>query len=408
MRKVFLFFISVFIFMCAGAVSAAGNITVSSTSVLKGNSITVRVVVSNAAAWNLKLTSSGPVKLTSGSTDNLVGDSGNGENTSKTFTFVYKTTSTGTATFKITGDTTNEDLSTTNVSVTKTVTIKEASTNNYLKSLSVEGANLIPSFDKTDTSYSVIMKPGTTSIKINATKEDSTSSVSGNGTIKVSEGNNTVVVKVTSQSGDIRKYVINVAVEEYDPVKVTIGTSEYTVIRKKEQLSKPDDYEETIVEIDENEIPAFKNDITKFTLVGLKDVTGETELYIYNEKEKTYTLYKETNSSNLRLYITKAEVLKEELTKSEIVIDGVNYEAYINKNIDYPIVYAMNIKTGEYNYYTYDSEENTFQRYKEVLIDGEKTVSDGKNYKVILGILSGTIILLVVIIIVLINRKNSN
>jgi len=162
------------------------------------------------------------------------------------------------------------------------------------------------------------------------------------------------------------------------------------------------------VEIDKNEVPALKNETTKFTLIGLKDVTGETELYIYNEKEKTYTLYKEIISSNLRLYITRAEVLKDSLTKSETVIDGVNYETYIDKNIDYPIVYAMNIKTGEYNYYTYDSEENTFQRYKEILVSGEKKVSDGKNYKVILGVLSGTIILLVIIIMVLIHKRKSN
>ena len=43
-------------------------------------------------------------------------------------------------------------------------------------------------------------------------------------------------------------------------------------------------------------------------------------------------------------------------------INGMELEI-LTDNKGYPIVYGMNLNTGEISYYTYDAKENTLQRY---------------------------------------------
>ena len=85
--------------------------------------------------------------------------------------------------------------------------------NNYLKSLTIEGYSLTPSFDGAKTSYSLIVDNNVTSIKVAATPVVSKASVQGTGTLTLKEGVNTFSIICKSESGDKKTYTLTVTRE---------------------------------------------------------------------------------------------------------------------------------------------------------------------------------------------------
>ena len=81
-------------------------------------------------------------------------------------------------------------------------------TNNYLKTLKIETANI--EFDKNTLNYSVIVKNNINKINIMATTEHSTATVSGIGEKALKEGSNKFEVKVKAENETIRTYTINI------------------------------------------------------------------------------------------------------------------------------------------------------------------------------------------------------
>lgn len=81
--------------------------------------------------------------------------------------------------------------------------------NNYLSSLSINGNYL---FEKatTKTSFDLNLDGSTTSIDIAASKVSNKSTISGTGSIALSGEKQQVVITVTAENGDIRKYKINI------------------------------------------------------------------------------------------------------------------------------------------------------------------------------------------------------
>lgn len=82
--------------------------------------------------------------------------------------------------------------------------------NNWLRSLSVAGYNITPSFSGGNTTYSMIVGESVSSVSISADAVAATSSVSGTGTIGLNYGSNAVSVVCTAQNGTQRAYNINI------------------------------------------------------------------------------------------------------------------------------------------------------------------------------------------------------
>lgn len=82
--------------------------------------------------------------------------------------------------------------------------------NNYLKSLSVSGHSLTPSFDGAKTSYSLIVDNAVSSIVVSASPVVSKSKVSGTGTLNLKVGTNTFKINCKSESGDTKVYTLTV------------------------------------------------------------------------------------------------------------------------------------------------------------------------------------------------------
>lgn len=404
MKNIRYLLLSVFVFMIAGinVFAASASLSVSSSKIEEGRSVTATVSMKGAAAWNIKISSSGS---TSGCTKSFADASSDGNNVNKSFSVTCKSTSTGIISFVLSGDITSSDGKNISVSDKKSVTVtepREKSTNNKLKSLSVEGYEISPSFDKDVNEYSVTVPSTIEKIVINAKKADGYASLEGAGEKTVEEGVNTFEIVVTSETGVSNTYKLTVNVEDQDPIEVNVNGKKYTVVKVAKNLEKPELFDEKIIKIGEYDIPAFYNDVCKYTLVGLKDENGTIELFIYNDGK--YSKYNEFRSDSLPIIFLEMNKVPSNYTKTSVTINEEKVIAYKVDNSDKVLLYGLNIATGKKNYYTYDKTEKTLQIFN--LDEYEENVKIYKtNFYIIIGLSS--LILLLFIIVILFASKAS-
>ena len=161
---------------------------------------------------------------------------------------------------------------------------KKYSKNNYLSKLEIDDYELTPKFDKDTLEYKVELEPGTEKIKINTSLEDKTASVKGAGEVDITEGVNTLKIVVTAENGNERTYKIIANCPEKDPINIKINDKKYTVVKRRELIGTKEGYKEEEVKIEKFDIPTLYNDVTKVTLVGVKDEAGNITLVSYDSK----------------------------------------------------------------------------------------------------------------------------
>ena len=396
-------------------VSAAGSASISASAnyVEEGSKVTFYINLKNVAAWDLTGQGYG---ATSGCSlgDQGVGDSGTGANINKTLSVTCKTTSVGQVSFSISGNISSangNNIEKTSVSTSKIVVVtepREKDTNNYLKSIGVKDYKITPEFNKDTMEYTVDVPATVNTVTIEAEKESSYATVEGTGEKEVDEGANTFEIKVTSETGVERIYKITVNVKDENPINITIDGEEYTIMKNLKNVETPSTYETTTVKINEFDIPAFHSETSGYTLVGVKNSEGKQLLAIYNEDENTYTLYNETKSDQLLLYIMKITEEKEGFIKSTVTINDVTYDALkLNENSDYIVIYAMDIVTGENNYYVYDKDNNSYTLYNEELMNMYKTETEKYKQVILYGGIGAIAIIFILLIICMRKPKRS-
>ena len=414
-------FLSVFL-LNASIKAASATISVkSNSSVVVGNTVKVTVTLSSSSSlgsWDfsigydtslLRMTSS-----TAESGQRSVGYvSGSGQ-TSKTYTFNFKALKSGNARIYVNSAEVyafDESLMSVNKG-SKSISIKtqaeiEASysKNNYLKNLSVDGYELSPLFDKEILEYTVDLDSTVESINVNASTEDSTANLIGGGEVSVVEGSNTIELVVTAQNGNTRTYKITANVKEVNPINVEVNNKKYTVVKRKSALTAPDNFKDTTVVINNEEIPAFYNEITDYTVVGLKDEEGIVELFIYDLDSGKYTKYQELNFNSNKIFLLDVIDVPEGLKETTIKINEKEVKAYkFDDNSIYYIVYGINLNTGNKDFYMYDSEEYTIQRYDTTMID--KLTREKDRYLSIVLVLSCVCFLSMLFLLIEVNKYN--
>ena len=377
-----------FIFKIDNVSAASCRIGVSApSSVVVGQSFKVTVTVAGSASigsWEYTLSyDSSKVRLNSGTLH--VVDYGNGSKSSSSYSYSFTALQSGSATFKpvnasvLDYASTNECLSSTgsaSVSMKSQSEIEASySRNNNLSSLSVEGADLSPSFNKNITEYQATLPVDTTKAKIVATAQDSKASITGAGEVDVVDGINKIEIIVTAEHGEKKKYVINLTVQELDPVKVKVDGKTYTVVRKKGQVENiPVGFTETTIKIGDQDVCAYQSEIAKILLVALKDNEGNIKLFIYDKNKNSFTSFMEAKGGEVNLLILNNEKIKTPLdfVKTSFKINDLKIEGYkyrYDKNDNYYLVYAKNLETGDEGFYLYDKKNSTFSRYYKELSD---------------------------------------
>ena len=399
--------------------AASMSISASSTTVTVGSTVTIYPKVSGLAG-KFSISSSNSSVL-SGGGSGWCENSGCGEGLSSTMYFKAVAPGTATITFSTSVvSTTDGDGSEYSNSRSITINVvkkssggnnnsnddtidinKTYSKDNYLKFLDVVGYDISPKFDKDTLEYKLELDSDVTKINIKATPSDENANVKGAGEVTVSEGINTISIVVTAENGNERTYKIIADVKDKKPIKVKIGKKEYTVVKRKDLLGTKEGYTEKEIEIKGMKIPALYNDITKVTLVGLKDSKGKIKLYSYDSKTGKYSLYSEFKFDLMNLYIHEAPKSKYEKTK--IKINDTEVSAYKIKGVDdYYLLYATNMSTGYTGYYLYDSKENSVQRYNDEMLS--KLMSEKNKYFTIVIVLSCVCFLCMVFMLIQLNK----
>lgn len=235
-------------FIIAPKVNAA-SIYTSASTVYPGQTFTASVTI-NAAAWNVHSSTTGPV---SGCIMNDADSSPTAMNMQKTVSVSCTATGTGTITISLSGDYTTQDGA--NIALSGSTSVQVVaqpapqpqtptyrppvqqqpqvpkSTNNYLKSLSVEGCTISPAFNKDTLEYSckdlMIDK-----ITINAEVEDSKAYLTGTGEKELFNGDNNFEVVVTSESGAQKVYKLLINKKNIPSTKILklgLGDKEYKI-----------------------------------------------------------------------------------------------------------------------------------------------------------------------------------
>lgn len=315
------------------------------------------------------------------------------------YTITLSALNVGTATITVTPSGVSDSSGNTINLQAKTIKItvslpREKSNDNNLKSLSIEDFEISPSFDKNVQVYNAVIPEGTEKINIKALANESHASVTGAGEVEVSSGMNTINVIVKSETGLEKIYTINVEVKDNNPIIVNVDKNEYTLVKLKENLTKPESFEDATIQIDGYEIPAFKNIVADITLVGLKDSKGDIKLFVY--KNGKYSKY---NELNLKHYLLIPVSFDKELnfTKTTITINDEKVEAYkYSDKSDFVIINAKSLEDGKTALYLYDTKNNTAIRYDEEFMN--ETNDTIKNYTYIIIAFAGALFLTFMII----------
>ena len=422
-KKIFMAMLIGLLFPCiVNAASGSINIASSSTVVV-GNKVTVTVTISSGTkmgSWQMSLNyDKSYLQLTNSTARDggtfMIDYAEDPGVLKKTYTFTFKTLKSGTTKLSVDGYRAyvSSDLSALSLSAnTKQIRIitqaeleASYSKNNNLSALEVEGFTLTPEFKTDVLEYSVVVPENTKEVNIKANVQDKRASVNGIGTQAVNPGANKFSVVVRAQSGAEKTYVINVEVKDENPINVTVNGKNYTVVKIKENLPAASLYTETTININDFEIPAYKNDNTNLVLVGLKDEEGNISLFIYNKDKNEYQEYNEIGVNKITIYpLTSNEEIKG-YKKDTITINGVKVDGYYyTKDSDYVIIYGINVETGDKGFYMYDKKMQSLIKYNdEYIIDLNKKI---ELYSYIIIGFSGVFILMIIIMIVLAKKKS--
>lgn len=419
MKKIYVLLLGVFAFLVfspnVSAANASVNVKANNKTLVVGSETKVTVTVSSSdlGAWEYCISyDSSVLKLTKSTADaNTCVKAGYVEKkgqTTSTETFTFKAIKSGSSkvtvkSYAIYSYSAETPMNTTASSVTiKTMTQAELestySTNANLKSITVDGYELTPVFNKNTLEYKVEVPNEIANVNISASKEDSTAQVSGDGAKELTEGDNKFEIVVTAQKGNSKTYVVNVYRKELDPIAVKIDNKDYFIIRKSDALPQYPTFTATTINYQDNEIPALHSEITDYTLIGVKDENGNILTYIYKDGE--FTLYNEVKSDALTIF---PKDLPDDdkfsmMDKVKFEFNGNSLEGYqADKNSNYAIIYAQNIETGETKFYSLDKKNSTIQEYNEELYEIFNERMNIMKY-IILGFIGLTIILLLIII----------
>ena len=327
--------------------SAPGTVTVGETF-----NVTISGSASISTYWNGNTINSSSNLRSNSGTGNFVEQSSS-SSISKTYSFTAL--SEGTATVSQTMTVNDEDYNDKSfTSNTCTINIVAASSsntsNNYsgggsssnyverasntnLSSISIEGVALTPEFNKDTLEYKAVVSGEIEKIDLQANPEDDKAWIEGLGEKELIEGVNKFEIKVHAENDDEKVYVVEITRKEKNPIEVIINKKKYTVFKKESNVKIPKGFIKTNVVIDKQDVVAYSNKYIDYILVLLVDEKGNSNWYIYNSYNSTYTKYNEVTLGNTRLVIIKPNNKEIPIgyKKTNIKINKVNVTAYYLK-----------------------------------------------------------------------------
>lgn len=383
--------------LCLVQTSFADGISVSAGqgSVSVGKTVAFSITVpSGSEAWTYSVSWSGNLTLESGDTAPM-----GFEGDSRTNQLVFRANSTGTGTVSISAGSyciagvdydASGSASVTIVAADKPDDSEPApaptpsgggsstgnnpgvslSSNNALSSLTVSAGTLTPAFDPAVTEYTLSLPQGTEKLTLTATPSDSNATVQGDGELTLQEGENTLPLVVTAENGDTKTYTVTAKVAQAPTLFLDYNGQRLGVVKDVSQVTPPAGF-----------APAEPITYSGDTLPIWTDVSGKrTLVYLMDEKTSAqgFYLFSQTTgvqSPYLPILCGSVTYIYTDIPKELSSVPGLipatvkafgqtlNGWTYNDASLkDFCVLYLMD-DAGSYGYYTYDSREETLQRF---------------------------------------------
>lgn len=371
--------------LCLVQTSFADGISVSAGqgSVSVGKTVAFSITVpSGSEAWTYSVSWSGNLTLESGDTAPM-----GFEGDSRTNQLVFRANSTGTGTVSISAGSYCIAGVDYDASGSASVSIVSASTpddsepdytpsapgksgNNALSALTVSVGTLTPAFDPAVTEYTLSLPQGTEKLTLTATPSDSNATVQGDGELTLQEGENTLPLVVTAENGDTKTYTVTAKVAQAPTLFLDYNGQRLGVVKDVSQVTPPAGFAPAEpITYSGDTLPIWTDVSGKRTLVYLMDEkTSAQGFYLFSQTTGVQSPYLPILCGSVTYIYT--DIPKElssvpGLTPATVKAFGqtLNGWTYNDASLkDFSVLYLMD-DAGSYGYYTYDSREETLQRF---------------------------------------------
>lgn len=276
--------------------------------------------------------------------------------------------------------------------------------NNALSALTVSAGTLTPAFDPAITEYTLSLPSQSDRLTITANPSDSRATVQGDGDISLQDGETSLSVVVTAEDGSAKTYTITVQVAQAPTLFLDYNGQRLGVVKDVSQVTPPAGF-----------APAEPITYSGDTLPIWTDVSGKrTLVYLMDEKTSAqgFYLFSQTTSMQspyLPILCGSVTYIYTDIPKELSSVPGLtpatvkafgqtlNGWTYNDASLkDFCVLYLMD-DAGSYGYYTYDSREETLQRFSgAVFTDSGETLAVPMLYVYIAG--GAALVLLILLI----------
>lgn len=292
---------------------------------------------------------------------------------------------------------------------------EEKSSDATLSELTISEGTLNPTFSADTLSYTVVLGKDITSINVDAKANDANASVSGTGEHNLEPGENTIDVICTAEDGTIKTYSIKVSVDETPDIFVEYNGQKLGAVKNLNDVSIPDTFEETKVELEGKETTAYKSNLKELTIIYMINEENEKAWYLYDEATKTITSRYQPIAllgRNVAIVDIPEELQKRDgMIYGEVEVDGNKMMGWTFEDSsfeNYVLVYLMD-EQGKMQYYLYEKSENIMQLYSNqaaLTQDAYKDLNDSLNLRMILLIiLAATNVVTILLLLIVMNNK---
>lgn len=418
--------------LCLVQTSFADGISVSAGqgSVSVGKTVAFSITVpSGSEAWTYSVSWSGNLTLESGDTAPM-----GFEGDSRTNQLVFRANSTGTGTVSISAGSyciagvdydASGSASVTIVAADKPDDSEPApaptpsgggdsstgnnpgvslSSNNTLSSLTVSAGTLTPAFDPAITEYTLSLPSRSDRLTITANPSDSRATVQGDGDISLQDGETSLSVVVTAEDGSAKTYTVTAKVAQAPTLFLDYNGQRLGVVKDVSQVTPPAGFAPAEpITYSGDTLPIWTDVSGKRTLVYLMDEkTSAQGFYLFSQTTGVQSPYLPILCGSVTYIYT--DIPKElssvpGLTPATVKAFGqtLNGWTYNDASLkDFCVLYLMD-DAGSYGYYTYDSREETLQRFSgAVFTDSGETLAVPMLYVYIAG--GAALVLLILLI----------
>lgn len=244
------------------------------------------------------------------------------------------------------------------------------SSNNALSSLTVSAGTLTPAFDPAITEYTLSLPSQSDRLTITANPSDSRATVQGDGDISLQDGETSLSVVVTAEDGSPKTYTITVQVAQAPMLFLDYNGQRLGVVKDVSQVTPPAGFAPAEpITYSGDTLPIWTDVSGKRTLVYLMDEkTSAQGFYLFSQTTGVQSPYLPILCGSVTYIYT--DIPKElssvpGLTPATVKAFGqtLNGWTYNDASLkDFCVLYLMD-DAGSYGYYTYDSREETLQRF---------------------------------------------